>query len=57
MVKRLLELGANVESKDGSYQTPLWWAVHRNVLAVVKLLFKAGADIEAKDSEGQTPLL
>ena len=57
VVQRLLEKGADVESKDAAGQTPLLRAAENGHEAVVKLLLEKGADVESKDAKyGQTPL-
>ena len=43
-VKLLLEIGADVESKDGVGWTPLSRAAHGGHKAVVKLLLEKGAE-------------
>ena len=57
VVKLLLDMGANTESKDDcSGRTPLWLAAGSGHEAVVKLLLDKGANIELKDTFGQAPL-
>ncbi|THV43885.1 hypothetical protein BGAL_0834g00010 [Botrytis galanthina] len=53
----LLEKRPNINWKDESGQTPLFWAIsHRNQY-MVRLLIEKGADIELKDNYGCTPLM
>jgi ankyrin repeat protein len=56
IAKLLINDSANIEAKDRSYRTPVYWAVLEGHEATVKLLIGRGADIEAKNIEGQTPL-
>lgn len=59
LVKKLIELGADLETKDDSEYTPLLLAVslERINLDIVKALLEAGADLEAKEYRGETPLM
>ena len=53
MVKFLIENGVNVDEATVSNQTPLTFAIKKNLLAVVNLLVSFGADVNhAKDSNG-----
>ena len=54
-VKRLLNIGADVDAKLKDDRTPLHWAVSFGNAAVVKLLLEGGADVEARDKYGKTP--
>ena len=56
VVHRLLENGAEVESKDEYKRTPLWIAAAHGREAVVELLLQKGAEVESKDKWGQIPL-
>ncbi|KAL4755783.1 uncharacterized protein BDW70DRAFT_167857 [Aspergillus foveolatus] len=56
VVKLLLEMGADPESKDEFWWTPLSRAAANGHEAVVKLLLDRGADIESKDTDNQTRL-
>jgi ankyrin repeat protein len=56
VVELLLEKGADMESEDGSGQTPLWWAAKYGHEAVVRLLLEKGADVDSKFRSCQTPL-
>jgi Ankyrin repeats (3 copies) len=57
VVKLLFEAKADVEPKDSSSCTPLWWATAKGHEAVVKQLLDTEPDVESKDSPGQTLLL
>ena len=52
----LLDMNANIESKDIEHRTPLSWASENGHEAVVKLLLDKNADIESKNKHDQTPL-
>ena len=56
VVQRLLENGAELESKDRTGSTPLLLAAREGQEAVVKLLLENGAEPGSKDRSGQTPL-
>ena len=49
VVKLLLEMGADLDSKDIGGRAPLPWAA-------VKQLLEKGAVLESKDGQGRTPL-
>jgi ankyrin repeat protein len=55
-VKRLLDLGFNVNLKDVNGHTPLHIAAQEQKPHTVEALLDAGAEIEAKDKNGHTPL-
>lgn len=56
MAKLLLDAGANVEVEN-VWISPLYSAVSKNVIDVVRLLVQAGADIERKTrGTGESPL-
>lgn len=55
-VKRLLDLGANIEATDKFRNTPLIIASGSGYLDIVKLLLKNKANIETRNSTGNTPL-
>ncbi|GMV93853.1 MAG: hypothetical protein AMXMBFR82_36310 [Candidatus Hydrogenedentota bacterium] len=57
VVKRLIELGANVNEQDKQFgYTPLATATEVGDAKIVKMLIDAGADLKATDFIGQTPL-
>ena len=55
-INQTLRGDGNIESKNTSGQTPLWWAARNSNLHMVKMLLEAGANIESADTSGQTPL-
>ena len=58
LVQRLLENGAEMESKDNGGRTPLSWAAEEGREAVVKLLLsRSDVVADSQDSYGRTPLL
>lgn len=56
-VRRLLEQGADVETRDDAGRTPLVAAAYGNHLAVAEILVEAGADVNAKDETVQSAYL
>lgn len=55
--KKALELGANVNAKDGKFSvTALMLASSKGRIELVDLLVKKGADVNVKDDEGFTAL-
>lgn len=56
-VRRLIEKGINVNSKDGDGWTPLMLAADNNNLQIAKLLVELGADLEQKNDDGETALM
>lgn len=55
-IERLIELGANLNTCDGEWRTPLHFSVMRGDIVLVQLLVEAGANLEAKNSEDRTPI-
>jgi ankyrin repeat protein len=55
-VRRLLSVGADVNSKDYNGITPLHWACIKGHVQVFKELVEHGAVIGATDNDGLTPL-
>ncbi|KAL9020272.1 MAG: hypothetical protein Q9185_002452 [Variospora sp. 1 TL-2023] len=55
MVRTLLAVGVDVNSKDDLGQTALHRATRRNDDQMVRLLIKSGADLEGKDDDHRTP--
>lgn len=56
-VKRLLDQGAALETRDKAGSTPLHWAVYTGRYEIVKFLIAEGADVNAEDGWHSTPLL
>ena len=54
-IKRLIEMGADVNAKNGYGYSPLRLAV-RGDNKLIKLLISAGADVNTKDYRGESPL-
>lgn len=52
----LLSQGADIEAKDKTGRTPLFYASSNNKTEVCELLLSEGADVNAKDNSGRTPL-
>jgi len=58
MVKLLINAGANVNARDGSDETPLFWLSRRNrATEICKLLLANGADANAKENTGGNTVL
>ncbi|KAL2915194.1 acyl-CoA binding domain-containing protein 6 [Polyrhizophydium stewartii] len=55
-VRRLIELGADVNAADGEGMTLLHWAADRDYTALAAALLELGADVDRQDASGQTPL-
>ncbi|KAK6330118.1 hypothetical protein TWF718_003546 [Orbilia javanica] len=55
-LRYLLEMGANIEAKDGYHRTALTKAAVKGNIDIIEFLVEKGANIEAKDINGQTPL-
>ena len=57
MVRLLIELGAEIDSRDNKGRTPLSWAATWGEEELVSWLIKQDdVDVESKDNEGLTPL-
>jgi len=54
--EKLIQRGANINSKDNSGCTPLHWAVHHRHSRFVKALLDAGANPNLQDMQGRTAL-
>lgn len=55
-VKALVELGANVNKKDGLGLTPLHHAASEGYINIVKFLLRCNADVRALNREQQMPI-
>ena len=53
----LIAKGADVNERNGTKRTPLFFAAYSGRLNVMLTLLDAGADVNAKDQWGETPLL
>ncbi|CAN0357859.1 unnamed protein product, partial [Hapterophycus canaliculatus] len=53
----LLQNGANVDSRDGFFYTPLHLACVNGAVSCVDVLLRAGADPAARAQGGVTPLI
>ena len=56
-IRRIIENGININSKDEDGWTPLMVAADKNNLKIVKLLVELGADLEQKNDEDETALM
>ena len=56
IVERIIDLGADVNIKNGNKRTPLHVAAENNNFEALKILLENGADIHAKDIHQITPL-
>jgi ankyrin repeat protein len=56
IVRLLLDIGADVNTKDDKKQTVLYSAVSKGDLKIVRVLLKRGADVNAKGCFKQTAL-
>jgi uncharacterized protein len=55
-VKRMVDAGADVETRDAENASLLMLAAHAGDLPMVKLLIESGADVNAGDERGWAPL-
>jgi ankyrin repeat protein len=56
-VRRLLQAGANINTRDGRGRTPVMAATHGNHVDTVAALIQAGADINIRDDRLDNPFL
>jgi ankyrin repeat protein len=57
IVKRLIDMGADIEARNRWGYSPLHCACKEGHVDIVKLLMERGADIEATTNYGDTPIL
>ncbi|ARF02853.1 SWPV1-294 [Shearwaterpox virus] len=57
MVKLLLDLGLNVNSKTVSKKTPIYNSISTGNIYITKILIDHGADLNIMDNLGNTPLM
>lgn len=55
-VERLIALGADVNSRDGTCYPQLFLAIEQNFPPIIERLIKAGADVNCEVEGGWTPL-
>lgn len=56
-VKRLLDRGVDIESRDKRGRTALLVATHRNAIETARVLIEAGANVNAMDDISDSPYL
>ena len=56
VIKRLVDVGADVNRQNRYEDTPLHWAARHNNTEAVRLLLDNGADINLKNRTNKTPL-
>jgi len=56
-VRKSLEKGVDVNTRNDYGQTALWWALYKGHLEIAKLLIEKGADVNAIDNSGKTALM
>ena len=55
-VELIINLGANLNEKDGEGWTALHLSSYSGIIEIFKLLINKGADINAQGVDGETPL-
>jgi ankyrin repeat protein len=55
-VKRLIELGSDINSVSKDGNTPLWHAAYCQNTELIEYLLLAGAQVDISDNSGRTPL-
>jgi len=56
MIKRLLEVGAEISAQDKNGLTPLHWAARYGNIEAIRVLISSGADVDIRDHEGWPPI-
>lgn len=56
LAKLIIELGADINTKDAADWTPFHWAVTNNNISIARYLIEIGTDINAKSIYGAMPL-
>lgn len=56
-VKRLINVGVDLNEQDNDGTTPLTWAASNSYIQIIKLLVNAGADLNIQNNKGQTSLI
>ena len=57
LLRMLLPLGLDLETRDDGGQTPLFYAAQFGCCENLRLLLEAGADPHARDHRGSTPIM
>lgn len=56
MVKKLIDLGANIDAIDDNGDSPLFEAAHEGSFETVRILVERGADINISNRSNKTSL-
>lgn len=57
VIKRLIDAGASLRTRDSSKRTCLHYAAMANNTPAITLLLESGADVDPEDGKGWTPLI
>ena len=57
LVKKSIAAGADVNARDGSRRTALWWAAHKGLVQIIFMLVAAGVDVNSKADAFGLPAL
>lgn len=57
VINALLSKGVDINVTDGTYQTPLFYAIANNSLDMIDFLLENGADINFESKKCETPLV